>query len=199
MYYSGPVVKYRITPDNLKQFFIRDGRTKQPDYIIDRKALEGKMEKYEKGEIDELTKKYPGRYDLTVLTYTQYDPPYTINDGCHRITAMRTTLFPDIIPGFTFWLIPSNVAGAQTKDEAFRLNEMVDEELKKAGLPLWVKKFDFTEIDGKLVAWKNINIIDTGDITQPLQFGVDWFLNEGRDFAEDKELKDLPRWKDLIK
>lgn len=204
MILPGKVVKIRITPDNLKNFFIRDGRVNQPDYIIDRKALEKKMTAYEKGEIEPLTKTYPGRYDLTVLTYTQHEsPPYsdkwTINDGCHRIMAMRTTLFPDVIPGFTFWLIPSNIVGAETKEEAIRLNEMVNEELKKAGLPLWVKKFEFTEIDGKLVAWKNINIIDTGDINQPLQFGVDWKLNEGIYYADNKDIKELPKWKDLIK
>jgi len=200
MYYAGKVIKMRITPDNLKQFKIVDDRTEREDYIQDRKALEKKIKGYQNGEIDDLTKQYPQRYDLTVLTYTQYEEPYLINDGCHRIMALRTTLFPEkLIPYFDCWLIPSNVAGATTKEEAIRLNKMVDEELKKAGLPLWVKKFEFKEIDGKLVAWKNINIIDTGDINQPLQFGVDWFLNEGRDFAEDKELKDLPRWQDLIK
>lgn len=200
MFYAGDVIKFRITPDNLKLFRIVDDRTKKPDYILDRQALERKMTAYEKGEIDELTKVYPERYDLTVLTYTQYEEPYLINDGCHRIMALRTTLFPKkIIPGFTFWLIPSNVAGVQTKEEAYRLNEMVNEKLKEAGLPLWVKKFEFTEINGKLTAWKNINIIDTGDISQPLQFGASWFLNKGIDFAENKELKHLPRWKELIK
>ena len=200
MFYSSKVVKFRVTPENLDKFRIKDDRTERPDYILDRQALERKMVAYEKGEKDELTKKYPGRYDLTVLTYTQYEDPYLINDGCHRVMAMRTTLFPEkLIDGFTFWLIPSNVAGAQTKEEAYRLNEMVDKELKANGLPLWVKKFEFAEIDGKLTAWKNINIIDTGDINEPLQFGVDWFLNEGIDYANKKELKDLPRWKDLIK
>jgi len=32
------------------------------------------------------------------------------------------------------------------------------QELVKAGLPLWVKKFEMVEIDGKLTVWKNINI-----------------------------------------
>ena len=77
---------------------------------------------------------------------------------------------------------------------------MVDVELKKVGLPLWVNKFYYVKIGDRLVAWKNINIIDTGDIKQPLQFGVDWKLNiKGIDFAKNKELKDLPRWKDLAK
>jgi hypothetical protein len=197
MYYPGKVLKYRITSKNIDKFTIIDTRTEQESYIKDRQALEKKMTAYEKGEIDELTKRYPGRYDLTVLTYDQYKEPYTIIDGCHRIEAMKR-LLPEI-GGFTFWLIPSNVWGPQNKEEVFRLNEMVNDLLKKAGLPLWVKKFDFVEIDGKLTAWKNINIIDTGDISQPLQFGVDWNLNEWTDYAEDKELKDLPKWADLIK
>jgi hypothetical protein len=199
MFYGGKVTKIRITADNIEQFHIVDKRTEQVDYINDRKALEKKIEAYEKGEKDDLTKRYPERYDLTVLTYNQYEDPYTIIDGCHRIEAMKR-LLKGKIDGFDFWLIPSNIAGAQTQDEAFRLNEMVDKELKRVGLPLWVKKFDFADIDGTFVAWKNINILDTGDTSQPLQFGVDWFLNvPGRDFAKNKELEELPRWKDLIK
>ena len=197
MFYAGNVEKVRITSDNIDVFRIKDDRTERPDFILDRKALEKKMIAYEKGENDLVS--YPERYDLSVLTYTQYVEPWLINDGCHRIEAMRNMLKDGRIEGFDFWLIPSNVAGANNKQEAIRLNEMVDQELKKNGLPLWVKKFDFKEIDGKLVAWKNINIIDTGDINEPLHFGVDWFLNEGISFADGKELEDLPKWKDLIK
>ena len=112
---------------------------------------------------------------------------------------MRRLLKEGKVEGCDFWLIPTNILGAKTHEDAFRLNEMVDEELKKAGLPLWVKKFDFRKIDGRFTAWKNINIINTGDVNQPLHFGVDWFLNEGKDYADDKDLKDLPRWGDLIK
>jgi len=200
MFYSGEVLKFRITPENIGMFKYNDDRTERIDYIKDREALEDKLAAYEKGEIRPMTKIYPERYDLTVLTYDQYKEPYFIIDGCHRIEALRKTLFSQkLINGFTFWLIPSNFWGAWDKEEAYRLNEMVNLKLKKAGLPLWVKKFDFVEIDGKLTAWKNINIIDTGDINQPLQFGVDWVLNENRNFSEDKEFKDLPKWRDLIK
>ena len=198
MYYSGKVIKIRITPENIGDFKIQDHRTEDIDYINDRKALEKKIIDYSAGKKDELTIKYPQRYDLTVLTYDQYGEPYWIIDGCHRIEAMNKTLLKEI-GGFDFWLIPSNILGAETKEEAYRLNKMVNKELAEAGLPLWVKKFDFADIDGKLIAWKNINIIDTGDISQPLQFGVDWKLNEGIEFAKDKELKDLPKWRDLIK
>ena len=213
MYFSGDVKKIRITKDNIDQFKIVDTRTENIDYINDRKALEKKLANYEKGIKDELTLKYPGRYDLTVLTYNQYAEPYTIIDGCHRIEAMRKTLLPEgIIDGFDFWLIPMNILIPENfeemseydkslvEEDAFRLNEMVNAELKIAGLPLWVKKFEFTRIDGNLVTWKNINIIDTGDINQPLQFGVDWWLNlKGLNFAQNKELKDLPKYKDLIR
>lgn len=195
MYHSGEVLKIRVTPENIDEFYYVDDRTERADYIADRKALEKKMIAYEGGK-----ETYPGSYDITVLTYTQYQKNYLINDGCHRMQALRRTLFPKkLIDGFTFWLIPTNILGAMNKEEAFKLNELVNEEIKKAGLPLWVKKFEFADIDGKLVAWKNINIIDTGDTSSLLQFGVDWFLNEDLNFAKNKDIKDLPRWGDLIK
>ncbi len=200
MFYPGEVKKFRITPENIEMFKYDDPRTENVDYINDRKVIGKKMVDYEKGVIDDLTKVYPERYDLTVLTYDQYKEPYFIIDGCHRIEALKKDIFPEkLIDGFTFWLIPSNVWCPESKDEAFRLNKMVNDELKKNSLPLWVKKFDFAEYKGKLTAWKNINIIDTGDISQPLQFRVDWILNENPFIAEDKELNSLPKWKDLVK
>lgn len=208
MYFPGEVFQIRITKENIDQFRYVDKRTDNIDFINDRKALEKKLEDYEKGVKDELTLKYPERYDLTVLTYNQYEDPYLIIDGCHRIEAMKKVLLPqNIIEGFTFWLVPSNCWGQDengyfeiTEEEAFRLRDMTDQALEENGLPKWVNKFYFTKIDGVLVAWKNINILDTGDINQPLQFGVDWKLNiKGCNFAENKEIKDLPKFKDLVK
>jgi len=196
-YYAGEVIKIRIDKNNIDQFYIYDDRQERVDFILDRKALEKKLIDFENGKNS--LPNYKERYDLSVLTYTQYKEHYLINDGCHRIAAMRLMLKEGRIDGFNFILIPTNILGAENKEDAFRLNEMVDEKLKEAGIPLWVKKFEFTEIDGKLVAWKNINIIDTGDINQPLQFGVDWKLNEGIDFANNKELSELPKYGDLIK
>lgn len=199
MYYAPSVIKIRITKDNLDKFYYHDKRTERPDYIADRKALEKKMTDYENGVIDELTKVYPERYDLNVLTYNQYENNYLIIDGCHRIEAMKR-LLEGKVEGFDFWLIPSNILGAETEEDVYRLRDMVDAELEKVGLPKWVNKFYYTDINGKLVAWKNINIIDTGDTNQPLQFGVDWKLNiQSIDFALNKELKDLPKWKHLVK
>jgi len=198
MYYVPPIIKIRITKDNLDKFYYHDPRIEREDFIADRKALEKKMADDENGVIDELTKTYPERYDLTVLTYNQYEPNYLIIDGCHRIEAMKR-LLEGRIEGFDFWLIPSNILGAETEEDAYRLRDMVDAELDKVGLPRWVNKFYYVKREGHLVAWKNINILDTGDISQPLQFGVDWKLNiQGRDFALNKELKDLPKWKDLV-
>ncbi len=201
MYYDN-VIQFRVTPENLGLFRYVDDRTEREDYIKDRQALEKKMIAYEKKGKET----YPGSYDITVMTYDQYEEPYLINDGCHRMQALKRTLFPKkLIKGFTFWLIPTNVLGVkdkamipQAKKWVFEINERINKKLIDAGLPLWVKKFEFTKIDGKLVAWKNINIINTGDINQPLQFGVDWKLNEGTDFAKDKKLEDLPKWADLI-
>lgn len=172
------VVRMRITPDNIGQFYIIDHRLKQKDFIEDRKVLEDKITNYEKGITNELTEKYPERYDLTVLTYSQNKEPWLINDGCHRIEALRRLFKRGDIGGFDVWLIPSNIIGATTKKEALMLNSMVDRELKKAGLPLWVKKFEYEERDGKLIAWKNINLIDTGGEDTRKQYGVNWFLNE---------------------
>lgn len=198
MYYPGEVLKIRITKDNLGGFYYNDKRVGRKDYINDRTILEEKMVAYEKGEIDALTKVYPERYDLTVLTYNQYANPYLIIDGCHRMEAMKRILKK--INGFTFWLIPSNILGVETEEDAYRLRDMVDEKLREAGLPRWVNKFYCVKISDRLVAWKNINIIDTGDTNQLLQFGVDWKLNiKGRDFASNKKLKDLPKWADLVK
>lgn len=168
----------RITPENIGQFYIIDHRLKQKEFIDDRKVLEQKIINYEKGITNELTEKYPERYDLNVLTYSQNAKPWLINDGCHRIEALRRLLKRGDITGFDVWLIPSNIIGATTKREALLLNKLVNKELEKAGLPLWVKKFDYEERDGKLIAWKNINLIDTGGEDKRLQYGVNWFLNE---------------------
>ena len=196
MYYAGDVIKIRVTPENLDQFYYVDDRTEREDYVKDRQALEKKMIDYEKKGKET----YPGSYDITVLTYTQYQKPYLINDGCHRMQALKRTLFPKkLIDGFTFWLIPTNILGAETKEEAYDLNKQVDDKLIESGLPLWVKKFEFAEIDGKLTAWKNINIINTGNTDELLQFGVDWKLNEGVDFAKKINIIELPKWGDLIK
>ena len=195
MYYAGDVIKIRVTPENLDQFYYVDDRTERDDYIKDRQALEKKMIDYENGK-----ETYPGSYDITVLTYTQYQKNYLINDGCHRMQALKRTLFPKkLIDGFTFWLIPTNILGATNKEEAYKLNAEVDKKIEEAGLPLWVKKFEFCEIDGKLTAWKNINIINTGDTNSLLQFGVDWKLNEYKNFADNIDIIELPRWGDLIK
>ena len=172
------IIKTRITPQNIDSFYIRDHRLEEEEFITDRKILEAKIVNYEKGITNELTEKYPGRYDLTVLTYSQNEEPFLINDGCHRITALRELFKRKEIEGFDVWLIPSNIIGATTKEEALKLNKEVNKLLKKAKLPEWIKKFDHEIKKGKLIAWKNINLIDTGGEDKRLQYGVNWFLNE---------------------
>lgn len=172
------VLPFRITPDNIDQFYIIDHRLKEKEFIEDRKKLEQKIVAHYKKTPNELTAKYPNRYDLTVLTYSQNQKPWLINDGCHRIEALRRLFKRKEIPYFDVWLIPSNIIGAQTKKEAMILNEMVKKELDRVGLPHWVQKFDYEERDGKFIAWKNINLIDTGGEDKRLQYGVNWFLNE---------------------
>lgn len=172
------VIKTRITPQNIGLFYIIDHRLEDDEFITDRKILEDKIIHYERGISNELTDKYPQRYDLNVLTYSQDKEPYLINDGCHRIEALRRIFERGDIDGFDVWLIPSNIIGATTKEEALELNKKVKKELDKAGLPHWVLKFDYELVDGKLFAWKNLNLIDTGGEDTRRQYGVNWFLNE---------------------
>ena len=127
MYYAPSVIKVRITKDNIDQFYIIDDRTKREDFIIDRKALEQKMIDWENG-INRMPE-YKERYDLSVLTYTQYEKPYLINDGCHRIEAMRHMLADGRIEGFNFILIPTNILGPKDKEDAYILDDIVNEKL----------------------------------------------------------------------
>jgi len=173
------VIQMRITPENIDQFYIIDHRLKEKEFIKDRKKLEEKIIAHVNKTPNELTAKYPGRYDLTVLTYSQNKDPWLINDGCHRIEALRRLFKRKAIPYFDVYLIPSNIIGATTKKEALMLNEMCKKELDRVGLPHWVQKFDYEiQPDGRLFAWKNINLIDTGGEDTRLQYGVNWFLNE---------------------
>lgn len=181
------VLKYKITPENIDQFYIIDHRLDHQEFIDDRKVLENKIINYVKGIPNELTDQYPERYDLTVLTYSQNAKPWLINDGCHRITALREIFKRGDIDHFDVWLIPSNIIGATTKKEALMLNQMVKRALTKAGLPHWVQKFDYEERKGKLVVWKNINLIDTGGKDTRLQYGVNWFLNEDYQNKDDTD------------
>ena len=112
------------------------------------------------------------------IILSDHGEPFLINDGCHRITALRELFKRKEIEGFDVWLIPSNIIGATTKEEALKLNKEVNKLLKKAKLPEWIKKFDYEIKKGKLIAWKNINLIDTGGEDKRLQYGVNWFLNE---------------------
>lgn len=174
------VIKYRFTPENINDFYAYDWRRETDEFKKDIEILVKKMVAYQKGEINELTKKYLGRYDLTVFTYSQTAPdsPHLINDGSHRLEALKIIFNKKLLDCFDAYLIPSNILGATTKKEALILNKMVNDELDKFGLPHWVKKFDFEERDGKLIAWKNINLIDTGGEDTKKQYGIKWFLNE---------------------
>ena len=102
MFYVPPIVKIRITKENIDQFYYKDDRTERPDYIADRKALEKKITDNENGIYDPLTEVYPERYDLNVLTYNQYVKLYLIIDGCHRIEAMQRLLKEGKVEGYDF-------------------------------------------------------------------------------------------------
>ena len=174
------VVKKRITQDNIGEFYIVEHRAGTKEFEDDCRVLKDKIVGHVFGTPNELTAKYPERYDITVLTYSQDKAPWLINDGCHRITVLRELFEKNLIDHFDAWLIPSNIIGATNKKEVLMLNAMVKRELDKAGLPHWVQKFDYEERDGKLIAWKNINLIDTGGEDKRLQYGVNWILNEDK-------------------
>lgn len=174
------VVNIRFTAENTPLFHATDWRLGEKIFWDDVKILIKKMVAYQKGKKNELTKRYPGRYDLTVFTYSQDAPdsPRLINDGSHRLQALNIIFKKKMLKYFDAWLIPSNIIGAETHREALFLNDHVNKELDKVGLPHWVKKFDFEMRGDQLVAWKNINLIDTGGEDTRLQYGVNWFLND---------------------
>ena len=172
------VIKIKITPENIGQFYIYDERLDTKEFLDDCKELEKKISAFVKGKKTKLTKKYPERYDLTVFTYSQNREPWLINDGCHRIEALRNLFARKKIDHFDAWLIPSNIIGAKTREQALELNAIIKKKLDEVGLPHWVQKFDYELQNGKLITWKNLNLIDTGGKDKTLQYGVNWFLNE---------------------
>lgn len=183
---SPKVYKIRITIQNINDFYAVDWRKEQKVFKKDVNRLVKKMVGYAEGKESKLTKVYPERYDLTVLTYDQYVRPYCILDGSHRLEAMKIIFKKKLLDGFDFWFIPSNINGRlKTKKEAYELNAVVNKELDKYGLPHWIKKFDFEDRGGKLIAWKNINLIDTGNRDKRKQYKIDWFLNEGAVVRKD--------------
>jgi len=183
------VIKFKFTPENIDQFYAYDWRKDTDEFKKDVQVLVKKMVDYQKGIKNELTKRYPGRYDLTVFTYSQNveSAPHLINDGSHRLEALKIIFQNKLLKNFDAYLIPSNILGAITKEEAYTLNRIVNKELDKYGLPHWVKKFDFEDRDGKLIAWKNINLIDTGGKDTRKQYGIKWFLNEDKQNADDTD------------
>jgi len=124
-------------------------------------------------------KRYPNRYDLTVFTYNQFEPPYLIVDGSHRIEALKRIFKKGKLKEFNVILIPSNVLGARTLQQRINFSLRLDQLLREKGIPTWVKKYDFEvkesisiqsllgideEMDtAEIVSWSNKLIIDSGD------------------------------------
>jgi len=168
------IVKIKITPKNIDKFRIKDDRLKHPDFIKDRKFLEDEMVLFQKGQNTQPF--YADRFDLTVFTYNQFEEPYLIVDGSHRIEGLKQ-LFKRGFMGFDTILLPSNVLGAKNPAERVALSRKLDELLAREGLPLWIKKYDFAfeqyqplssflEVTSgaktEFVSWSNKNFIDSG-------------------------------------
>jgi len=95
--------------DNIDQFKIQDQRTENIDFINDRKALEKKLENYEKGVQDELTLNILKVW-LTVLTYNQYMDKYWIVDGVTELKRWKNVRRRKS-NRIWFWLIPATTSG----------------------------------------------------------------------------------------
>jgi len=171
------IIRIKITPKNLKKFKIIDDRIKHPKFIKDRKYLEKEIVAFRSG--NNTKKDYPERYDLTVFTYNQFEKPYLIVDGSHRLEALKQIFKRKELGGFDAILLPSNVLGANTPKTRVMLSRALDRLLKKEKLPLWIKKYDFEfqyyeslsstlnlESNGQggkiFVSWSNKNFIDSG-------------------------------------
>ena len=172
----------KITPENIKDFKIKDERTEHPKFIKDRKFLEKEMVAFQKG--NNTRKDYPGRYDLTVFTYNQFEKDWLIVDGSHRLEGLKQIFERKELKEFDVILIPSNVLGAKTLQERATLSRRLDALLIKDGLPTWVKKYDFVINYNESVAsslmlksdyeptiehksWSNKNRIDEGSEDEP--------------------------------
>ena len=172
----------KITPENIKDFKIIDERTEHKKFIKDRKFLEKEMVAFQKG--NNTRKDYPGRYDLTVFTYNQFEKDWLIVDGSHRLEGLKQIFERKELKEFDVILIPSNVLGAKTLQERATLSRRLDALLIKDGLPTWVKKYDFVVSYNESVAstlmlksdyeptieyksWSNKNRIDEGSEEAP--------------------------------
>lgn len=167
------IIRAKITPKNIGKFWIKDDRLKHPVFIKDRKYLEKELVSFQTGNNTDL--EYPDRYDLTVLTYNQFEKEWLIIDGSHRIEGLKRIFKRKELKSFDAILLPSNILGADTKEARVAFSRRLDTLLQEEGLPLWIKKYDFaftpesiSSILGmsqdarNFVAWSNKNLIDSG-------------------------------------
>jgi len=170
------IIETKIIPDNIDRYKIIDRRLKHPKFIKDRKYLEKELVNFQKGNNSK--PEYPERYDLTVFTYNQFEPPYLIVDGSHRIEALKEAFKRGEIKEFKAILLPSNVLGADTAQKRDIFSRKLDQLLRDKGLPTWIKKYDFEIVLHETIeslvniseesnevefrSWSNKNRIDTG-------------------------------------
>jgi hypothetical protein len=174
------IIRFRITPKNIKDFRIIDDRIKHPTFIKDRKFLEKEMVAFQKGK--NTRPEYPQRYDLTVFTYNQFEKPFLVVDGSHRLEGLKRIFKRKELKEFNAILIPSNVLGANTREKRVAFSRTLDQLLIRDGLPTWVKKYDFAFKEHETIStslglekypqqeflsWSNKNRIDTGNANAP--------------------------------
>lgn len=166
------VIRYKFTPENIDKFYVIDNRIGTLEYEKDMKGVKGailEMKTFPK------TKEYPERYDLTVFTYDQnVNEPFYIIDGSHRLTALKEIFKEKTLNYFEIILIPSNILYYNmTPTEMLKANKDLDKELRRKGIPVWVKKYDYDEealegigrrikIYNKRNIWVNVNLINSG-------------------------------------
>jgi len=166
------VIRYKFTPENIGKFYVNDTRVKKDRFKKELQGIKGAI--LNMGN-DPKTKWYPERYDLTVFTYDQNEnKPFLIIDGSHRLEALKEIFKEGTLDHFDAIFIPSNLLYFNmTPKEMLEMNRKLDTELRKEGIPIWVKKYDYTDealenVDGKIRVysrkniWINKNLIDSG-------------------------------------
>lgn len=153
--------RVRITKDNIGKFHSKDSRVRSDRFIKEQKWLENEIANFVKHGDEG----YPERYDLTVMTFDHNKDPWFIVDGSHRTEALKVLLEQNEIKSFNVILIPDISIPTRLnniREQISKQNELLNKMLKKEDLPIWIKKYDIEEKDGKWIGWNNTKAIDSG-------------------------------------
>lgn len=159
--------RIRITKDNIDLFHSKDKRIGSNRFKEERDWLENEIINF----VRYGSKDYPGRYDLTILTFNHNMKPWLLTDGSHRIQALKRLFNRGDIKHFDVILIPDVLIPTRDKFESLfdlyeeldKQNKALDDILRKEGLPTWIKKFDVAlQKDGTYLVWANVKAIKSG-------------------------------------